>query len=348
MRIQKFNYQVSPKKESSQTQKPFTSLLRVGDNGLPIDSSFYRDIKTLKAVKDALLSFFPKGSLTIDAGCSNAEEYWSLKTLLGINKNHKIIGLDINPDAINLAKKKVYSVFTHYGDSFLIEPKDKISPEEADLQDLFNQYFVPTRKPKHEINNSMQYIMKKAVNLNFKEKFFKLRKELGDELNICVGDINDIVNINSEGQKLSAVLFRNAIYHSLDNDVYEHLRKQTNANWKSVDRQSVCSDFADKIHYALDENGVFAIGDHVKDHFFIADDFTPSGNTTDFLDFNPSNEIIEKFKLNTKRIETTKICKESPLKIALERDGRFNPIAYSDVEFIDRVYQMPTVWQKVK
>lgn len=349
----------------------FKSLSRVVDGDLlkPIDSLFYRDAGALSRTKQILQKFFPDGGVVIGGACSNGEELLSLVSLVENPDKYRFWGVDVSKDPIELAKKGVYTIFTGFPDSFLIESNRSLSKPYTELKRLFLNVFQSTMKPDFVINNSPNYT-NLCKSPSFQENFFKVRDEFKDKIQFSQGDIKDIDQFNTNDEPVCAVLFRNAFYHVLDNYITHLIRGETIPIPipKDINRQAITDNIIEKVHKKVAKNGVLVMGEHPKEHFILADKFTNQQNIMKLRDLpayqanQPAfrkflttlEPIFEKFQCGKefKRVGEIKICRKSPIQIALERDGRFEPLEYSnvalDVDWFTEKQQFATVWQKVK
>ncbi len=347
----------------------FKSLSRiVGGNTLkPIDSFFYRDVGALNRTKQILQKFFPNGGVVLGGACSDGEELLSLVSLIENPDKYRFLGFDVSKDPIELAKNGVYTIFTGFPDSFLIKSDRSLSEPYTELKRLFLNVFQPTTKPDFVINNSPNYTNKSNL-LGFQEEFFKVRDEFKDKIQFSQGDIKDIDQFNTNDEPVCAVLCRNVFYHVLDNHITPVIRGETVLIPQNINRQIIANNRINKVYEKLDPNGAFILGDHPKEHFILADEFTDPQNIMKLRDLpayqaNQSifrkflttlEPIFEKFQCGKelRRVGEIKICRKSPIQIALEKDGRFKPLEYSnvvlDVDWFTEKQQFATVWQKVK
>ena len=328
-------------------QPVFKGLLYVDSRtGMPIDSWFYRDTKTLKSAVTEIKTTFPSGAEIWDFACSNGEETISVKSLLESPK-YTVIGYDSSISALKLAKKGIYTVFSSWYDSFLLQ-KEKNSSEEKFLQEKFYGMMEEIQPPAIErhINNKTAYFNIKKFYHDFQEKYFRVAPQKRKEIDIRKGDINEIKHYRSQN-KVGAIFFRNALYQMTGNDLNETLEQRKYFASEVVDnKQEIIESLVNKIHAKLENGGVFVIGDHIKDHLFLADRNLPKNEVILFKDtpFFDSG--------NSKHISSSdvKLFKESPLKRALEKDGRFIPIGFSktSLDYGGIKIKVPTVWKKVR
>lgn len=335
-------------------QTSFKSLLHQDREGFVNDSSFFRDYKTLKAATDEIKKEFPEGAEILDYACSNGEETISLKCLLD-DPAYKIIGYDCSTDALKLAKRGVYTVFSNWYDSYLLGSggyspytavKDPYLPspkEQYMLRGRFNKIMdeVPCRSEYLSINNKSNFHALKYAKKYFQEKYFKIKDTFKQQIDIRRGNILNITERRTE-KPVAAVFFRNALYHLCDNNIDEVIFNNSFMNL-SVNRKAILKDLVDKIHEALDKNGIFVIGTHIKDHIFWIDKFTEEKNRVKLKDtpFMKDSKFVH--------MHGDSLCARiSPLVEALTDGGRFVPIAYSKVSEFWNSIDVPTVWKKIR
>lgn len=336
------------------TKTSFKSLLHQDKAGFVNDSSFFRDYKTLKIATDEIKKEFPEGAEILDYACSNGEETISLKCFLD-DPVYKIIGYDCSTDALKLAKRGVYTVFSNWYDSYLIQnnayppycaipdPYLPTQKEQVLLKEKFNKILegIPFSSDYKDINNKSSFYSLKYDKRYFKEKYYKIREEFKPHIDIRRGNILNITELRTE-KPVGAVFFRNAIYHLCENNIDEVVFQNSAVNI-NINRKSILKDLVDRIHKVLDKNGLFVIGAHIKDHIFWADKFTESTNKIKLQD-TPFMKG-SKFAKDCKDVICTKV---SPLIEALTEDGRFVPIGYSKVSEFWNSISVPTVWKKIR
>ncbi len=328
-------------------QPAFQGLLYVdSQTGVPLDSWFYRDAGTLKSAVAEIKKEFPAGAEIWDFACSNGEETISVKSLLESPK-YKVIGYDTSTSALRLAKKGIYTVFSNWYDSFLLQ-KEKSSGDEKFLQEKFYgmmEEIFPPAIDRH-INNKTDYFNIKKFYRNFQEKYFCISPQKIKEIDIRKGDINGIKYYRSQ-DKVGAIFFRNALYQMTGNDLNETIEQRKYFASRPMDnKKEIIEALVNKIHAKLETGGVFVIGDHIKDHLFLADKNLPENEVilfknTPFFDIGNRKHICS---------AGVKLFKESPLKTALEKFGRFIPVGFSKtgLGYGGIKVKVPTVWKKVR
>ena len=326
-------------------QPAFGSLLSCDPKtGCPIDSWFFRDYTTLSTAANEIKTTFPNGTSILDFACSNGEEMISLKVLLP-EKHYNIIGYDTSEHALKLAKKGFYTVFSNWYDSFLL-PDCAPKGEEADLHKAFHFIMKQEIPPVLDrfINNKVSFLNVKNYIPNFKEMFFKVRDNYLENIDIRRGDIRNLGN--NRTLNTGAIFFRNAFYQICGNDLSERLKGNLDFEILNIDKQKAAQELVDKVYNKLEPGGIFVIGDHIKDHLFVADKFVPDENVIRFSDTVFYNPKLANHQANA----DMKVYKKSPLAVALEKDGKFSPIGFSTtfLEYGDIKLKVPTIWKRLK
>lgn len=342
------NLYTNKQNSTPQVKQPaFHGLLYVdAKTGMPLDSWFYRDTKTLKSAVTEIKTTFPSGAEIWDFACSNGEETISVKSLLESPK-YTVIGYDSSISALKLAKKGIYTVFSSWYDSFLLQ-KEKSSGDEKFLQEKFYGMMEEIQPPAFErhINNKTAYFNIKKFYHDFQEKYFRVAPQKRKEIDIRKGDINEIKHYRSQN-KVGAIFFRNALYQMTGNDLNETIEQRKHFASRPMDnKKEIIEALVNKIHAKLETGGVFVIGDHIKDHLFLADRNLPKNEVILFKN-TPFFDIGNRKHISSSDV---KLFKESPLKRALEKDGRFIPVGFSktSLDYGGIQIKVPTVWKKVR
>lgn len=344
--------QITPQYRKTQhtpkiNQPAFKGLMRLDPKTYaPLDSWFFRDYNTLKAAADEIKYTFPQGAEVLDYACSNGEETISLKSLLP-DERYKIIGYDTSESALKLARRGVYTVFSHWHDSFLL-PEAYPNRAEQPLKTGFYRIMEETLPEPQDrlINNKKSYFNLKNRLPGFIESFFRITPDKKDEIDIRRGSIGNLDKYRSQTSKpLGAVFFRNALYQICGNDLNETLEQRKISRF-SYDKKAIIEDFVDKLYSRLDRGGIFVIGDHIKDHLFLADKMTPDEETIYFKDTPFFNRLDDRHK----KVPFIRLFKESPLKTALEKGNRFTPVGYSTTHLVagGKKMTVPTIWKILK
>ena len=312
----------------------FKSLrLSNGENDYS-DTSFFRDSKTLEKSANLLKSTFPQGCDILDFAASNGEESISLYSYIGDDK-FKIHAYDRSEKAIDLGKKGVYSIFNIWAkDRFLIndseleEKSEHKKERQLRIRELFNKIMERVSKPEYEINDSDFLEMLEQIE-GSEVQYFKLKDKFRDKFEFDIADINQIEDL-AQDKEVGAVLFRNAMYIPTGNLAVNEFSFDTS---EPIDKEKVIEDIVKKVYNALKPEGLFILGNIEKEHIYLADEKIPQE---------------EKYFIREYCVD---IFKESPLRRALEKNGRFKPVGYSKVSqphllFPDEL--LPTIWQKTK
>lgn len=152
------------------------------------------------------------------------------------------------------------------------------------------------------------------------------------------------ISENTEAKSLlGEYSFRNAIYHLCENNINEVFAY--NAKVGNFANKNLLMEFlVNGIYKTLDKNGIFVIGNHIKEHLYWADTATPAEEKiafgkTPFFNERLSNHVQHRRK---------ECYKVSPLQRALLKDGRFEPIKFSEVKFGGMIMKLPVIWKKVR
>ena len=356
MRInnQNFNYNNRTKIPQSQS---FTGVLHIDPKtGNINDSWFFRDQKTLETSAKHIKTYFPDGADILDYACSTGEEEISLKALMPQSK-YRVIGYDNSADALRIGKRGVYTLFSGWFDSYLLpnssflelEGKSptvlkQIFQKTDELRKKFHEimYEVPPSREYRDINNKCGFSNLKYRNKNFVQKFYRVRDEFKDQLDLRYGNFLNVGQVRKE-RPVGAIFFRNAIYHLCRNDINEILDFNMPVH-NITDKKHLMERLIDGVYKTLDDNGIFVIGNHIKEHLFIADDTLPASKTARLENtpfYNPNN-------IHHQAHKSLKCFKESPLISALYKGGRFVPIEFSKVVSHGCEVVVPVVFKKVK
>ena len=329
----------------------FKGLLHIDhENGSINDSWFFRDEKTIKDSTSHIKSNFPHGTNILDYASSTGEEIISIKCFLP-EQQYKLIGYDTSTDAVKLGRKGIYSVFSHWYDSYLL-PHFQIGKKavklDDQLQELKNKFYSVMEKVHTEpeflkLNNKVAFIQMRNHMPDFVEKFFTLKDEYKGIIDLRLGNIINIGKYRGE-KPVGAAFFRNAAYHLCGNNITEVIEQLgTKPNSSISSRFNILNYIAQGAHKILDDNGIFVIGNNIKDHLFLADKSLSPDEIIKFKDtpfFNPNlKSHIRKADLEC--------AKESPLLKAF-RLNNFEPIGFSNVEFGGLKIKVPTIWKKIR
>lgn len=321
----------TPKKQS------FGSFLCVDRvSHCTLDSAFFRGNGILRAVINNLEKNFPDGAEVLDYACSNGEEAISILAQLKNRFKYPIRAFDVSSVALTQAKTGIHSVFSGFYDSYLL--RESRSNEKSMLRSLFLSVMQPINKPDVSINSSKFYTKLSNKMHDFKEEYFKVQDKYITTIDYSKGDIRDLGTLKTE-RPVGAILFRNAFYHLCNNKILEILAGKSYLT-PSANKVEVAENIVNNVYHKLDKGGIFAIGNHYKDNIFIADKNISLEQTVKFKDTIFYNEDYAD-------AGDTLFMKKSPIVAALAKDGKFSPVHYSYVIFLDNIYKYPTVWQKV-
>lgn len=316
------------------------------------DSWFNRDRETLKIAAGEIKTNFPNGADVLIYGCSTGEENISFNMLLP-DSRYRTIGYDTSADALRIGKRGVYTVFSGWYDSYLLPCVSKSQMKQhypTEYQELLQlrekfrdmMYEVPACKEYKDINNKSAFMNLKYTNPNFVEKFYHLKKEHQSQMDLRLGNFMNVGQVRKE-RPVGGIFFRNGIYHLFNNNINEIFDYNAPAGIfrnKSLFMEHLING----VYKTLDDGGIFVLGNHIKEHLFLADETTPKENIVNFCDtpfFVESNEKHQKHKF-------LKCYKESPLLQALLKDGRFEPIGFSDVTTYHCKVKVPVIFRKVR
>lgn len=357
MFIQSVNMNFTPSVLQRKKDVNFCGLMHIDkSNGNINDSGFFRDYETLKNAVEHIKCEFPEGANILDYGCSTGEETISIKILAPESK-YKVIGYDNSADAIRLGKRGVYTLFSSWMDSFLLPIKAQLNsclhngtfsedlPYANELRKKFHSVMqeIPASPQYHDINNKTNY---KSIKYNsidsFVEKFYQIKEEFRNQIDLRLGNFINVGKYKGE-KPVGGVFFRNAIYHLCENNINEVFNYDAKiGNFKN--KNLLMEYLVNEIHKTISENGIFVIGNHIKEHLYWADDATP---TEDKIAFEKTPFFNERLCSHVKH--RRKECyKVSPLEKALLKDGRFEPIKISDVKFGGKIMRLPVIWKKIR
>lgn len=328
------------------------------------ESHFMRDLNSLSFSTEYLVKNFPEGTRIADYGCSNGEEAYSLATLLSPhNKDakYKITGYDIASIVIEDAKLALFSIGNIYknkysadGDEyekFLIGRTNYLTTEQATVKKIFDNCFkeipdewklfnIDNPRYKHKVKRllkpdddlalttkRLEYLLKPNNNNYIGLKNFIPRNGVFEK--VVKFKIGDAARLNNELKPKStgAIIFKNSLYHLIGsrprNSKYVY-------NYKNVNITPAKKLFQ-KIHNALQDNGIFVLGTLCHDHLYIH-----------------SEENIHQIK---QAGQTISVFDSSPIHKAL-RKANFEPIFYESIKtggenFMNCSIYLPSVWRKV-
>ena len=307
----------------------FSSLKLKNDENNYSDTSFYRDIETLDCAATLLKKTFPKGTDILDFASSNGEEAISLYSLLDKSSGkYKIYCFDTSDRAVELGKKGIYTVFYPMSYDYLLLPDFSMinGSDTREIKSKFYSIMEETKKPGYEIND-INYISQIEKLPDYKIRYYKLKDEYKNNIEINKGNINNIDKV-LPNKKVGAVLFRNAMYIETGNLSANEFSFSEDLD---INKKEIIKKIVDKVYDKLLTGGLFILGDIEKDHIYIAD-----------------NHVDDKDKIFIRNY-CTSIYKNSPLWEALSKDGRFEPVLYKNVDspvILEKGEKVPTIWRK--
>ena len=315
----------------------FTSYKRVNPKtNLSVSTSFYHDYPALQKAVDIIEKDFPNGTDILIYAGSNGEEAISVDSMLNHPERYHISSIDPFKEAIDFAKRSCFGIHKLDDDSFIIDTIQKdTTPEQLRLKARFYNSFEEIQKPEKALNNvnsgSLYDISFPGLEM---QKYFKLKPEVKNRIQFIQGDIRNINSfpVKSQNGKAGAVFFRNAIYHLTQNDLTGVFKYGDKPNI-NINKYAVIKNLIDNVYNKLDIGGIFVMGHHTQEHFFIADKYTP-----------PEQSVLID-KQRGIRLTTAPL----PIKALLE-NGKFEPVfeeAITDLSGLKKI-NLPTIWKKIK
>jgi chemotaxis methyl-accepting protein methylase len=283
---------------------------KVGIKYLNHETGLFRDFQTLKFIKQYIeKNLTHKEKINIVSGaCATGEEAISLSIILNDLKDKvHILGIDLSENTIKQAqsRKFIFQRIKNYPkwfnpDDYYMGLKDRflvygtnreLSKDEKFQKKLFEQFFdVPIEKvdKKRKIPQVLQKIID-TVAIIFRpniveEKTVKLK---ADKINNCtfkVGNIEDI-NTLTNGEKSDIILFKNAIYHLITEDIGENLLRVLQKNGEEIAENLIL-----KLKNNLNKDGLICFGED-EDYQMSGYEIIPK--IMKRLGFNPLNKTEE-------------------------------------------------------
>lgn len=319
-------------------QVSFGSLTRVGANGFPLDTTFFRELDVSKFVAKYLLDKYPNGTTILKLAASNSEGAITLRMLLDSLK-YRIVALDTDPDAIRLARNGIHTTFRNAEEGFLYRSNSELNEDQKTLKNKFFEYFSETERPKEPINNSWVYRQLCAdPRVRVEEKFFKLNDSAKDIVEIRDSDEGDILKISQFEPEtdVRAIFSRNGFYHLSHNNIL-NLEKGLRPS-RNVDLD-VLNKAAEELYLRSGDDGLVSVGKYIGEHVYEAPEYLSDSKAIKLTD----TSFYDKSKMS--QFSKMKFYKKSPLQTAMERDGKFEPIYWGAVERLPEM-QVPLVYKK--
>jgi len=313
-------------------QVAFGTLKCCTAKGNILDTWFFRKLGTLKAASNHIREAFPEGTTVIHYAGSSGEEAYT-NAMLFNNPNYKIISHDVDPEATQLVRKNVHSIVPKAPDGFLIQDSENLTPEQQNLQRTFKKFFTETQRPEMPLNKSFYYN---------EEKYFKAGDEINKRVefgNVAEGNVLDVDKFRP-GEKVGAVYFSNGTYFLSKNNISEVIYETSNPNAVNLD---ALEEMVGKVHSRLEDNGIFVLGTNAKEHLYLAPEGTFNSSVTQLKDTSLYPTLSE---LSREHTQNLAFYNKSPLEVALEKDGKFEPIFWDSVDLFPEI-KVPTVWRKI-
>ena len=290
---------------------------------LSVSTSFYHDLPTMKKSVEIIENNFPKGADILVYAGSNGEEAISIYSLLKNPEKYSIFSIDPFKEAVDYAKRGIFSIHKLADDGFLI---NKNSDCENQVKDCFFKCMQEVEKPPYDLNNYSDIIYRIRWTGFDWEKFFSLKPNVKESIKFLEGDIKDIESFKNE-RPIGGIFFRNALYHLTDNNLMGVFEYGDKPNWE-VNRSAILKNLINKIDKKLAPDGIFVMGNHTQEHIYLADKYTPFYKRT-------TNKGV-KFMTNPPHIE------------ALIKNGHFKPCFEQEIKLLgDNTIKMPLIWQKI-
>lgn len=297
---------------------------------LSVSTSFYHDYETLQKSVELIENNFVNGADILVYAGSNGEEAISIYSMLHNPERYNIYSIDVFKDAIDYAKRGIYAVNLMDEDSFLTETKP-VDAVHNKLKDNFYRIFDKIEKPLKPLNNMEDVIYTISFDGIDNQKYFKLKPEVKNQINFLQGDIRDINTFKTKSNSVGAVFFRNALYHLTNNDLTGVFRYGDMPDMK-INRKQILKEVFGAIYKKLSTNGIFIMGDHTQEHFYLADGHTP----------------IEKSVLMDEK-RGIRIMSEPPHWKALLEIGNFIPKFSKEINRMGkRGVNIPLIWSKIR
>lgn len=333
---QKLNTLIQPKKNLKNTAFQGLSC-QIGNHIL--DTAFFRGMDTMSAASKLIKKQFPRGTNVLHLAGSNGEEALTNAMLMN-DSRFKILSMDINHTAYDLAKSHVHSVYSGGFDSFLLKPSSELHPKLAELKSKFERHFDPIPAPQMSFNNTLSYI-KNLFGPGFEERFFKANKEGQKLVEFRHPRESNILDIDSFDPKMEvgAMYVRNTFYHFSNNNVMEVVIDGAKKNDLSINNLERA---IKKKYERLQRGGLLTLGSNIKEHIYIADKNT-TAPVSKFCETKYYKGLTAEQKAASADITFYKI---SPLADLLLKNSRFRPLFFDQLDGSSDII-IPTIWQKL-
>lgn len=269
------------------------------------ETAFFREQQTDEFIKKHIYeNMMNKDKIKIiSAGCSTGEEAITYSMILNdIKDKIKILGFDLSEKAIKQAKSGKF-IFQYpienpkiagekmqlssYKDSYLVcNQLKELTPQEKKNKELFDDFFEPVENNKPNIPKLLTklhgWLFKNSV--RFEKKYYKLKEGKAANCKFIQYDIRDIDKITGD-EKADIILFRNAMYHIIE-DRYCEVYDEATVNYN----KSVVKNTVQKMRNGLNDGGLIVFG---QDEDKQMTDISIVQNALKELGLKPLNETTE-------------------------------------------------------
>lgn len=311
----------------------FGTLFRINASGRIIDTAFLRGEKTMRAAAKFLNEIKEETSV-LHYGGSTAEEALTNRIILK-NPNCKVVSLDIDPEAVDLARKGIHSVIVGHNDSFLLRT-DYLTEEQKEFKAAFDKMFSPTERPDFVLNNKYVNDPNNLIKSS-DEHFFRLNDDAKEFVEIRDANEGNIF-ASTRKERVSALYARNFLNQLTGNNIKKVMMGEEKP---AIPNTKILDEIASAVYKKLDDNGWFVVGNFIGEHIFLAAVSKP-GN----IKMNQS-ALYRGMDFSTQlEVENLEIFKVSPLQAALEKGNKFKPVFFDSLEGFPQI-KVPTIWQKI-
>ncbi len=277
------------------------------------ETGFFRDKQTNEFVKNYITNTFYNSDKIriISGGCSTGEEAVTYSMLLNSIKDKiEILGFDVSEQSISRAKSRKYLMqkpkeynpddllvtaptCSAFDDAFLWTSNVKnLSEKEREYRNLFQEFFEPCENPNSHkkisffarIKNLLKDALSNPFPFEIESKLFKLKEGKASNCEFIEGDIMDINNIVSD-KSANVILFRNALYHIITNNVESGSFRRLKIN-----AEEIIENLGQNIRRSLCPKGILVFGRNEEQQFFNSE-IVPSVMLR--LGFKPLNQTNE-------------------------------------------------------
>ena len=292
-------------------------------------TSFYHDLITLKKAVGIIEKNFPKGADILVYAGSNGEEAISVYSLFKNPENYTIYSIDPYRDAIEYAKRGIYSVHRLCDDGFIINDQAH-TEDEIQAGKCLSNCLEEIEKPPFKLNNltDLIYFLRYDSPAIIWEKFYKLKPAVRNNIKFIEGDIRDINSFKTD-KPVGGIFFRNALYHLTNNNLFGVLEYGDKPDME-IDRCKILNELITTVDKKLAVNGIFVMGNHSQEHLYMADNHTPQNEKVPF----------KNIYLMTTPPHIEAILKNGHFKKCYEQEI---PMPWSSFSI-----KMPLIWEKME